>query len=227
MRRILNPLFFISLAIFILLTGCSGKDGKSAQPAPQPAFTSPPEDQGSGLLLFELRLNQESSGYKGSSDIGIPLVIWVDPDNPKEKVPIIGSNTVDYNGRMAAGQGGGTLACYIEWTYIVEYSVSGSYNPGPKCDFDIKVTSHIMEGEVVRSTDCPAIMNQAVSDEMIFDFEVLPPPRLFNVPGSLPVVWMRKEDELKISIQLKNAVVPESTGCFFGGVDTPIPSPEE
>ena len=147
MRRILNPLFFISLAIFILLTGCSGKDGKSAPPAPQPAFTSPPEDQGSGLLLFELRLNQENSGYKGSSDIGIPLVIWVDPDNPKEKVPIIGSNTADYNGRMAAGQGGGTLVCYIEWTYIVEYSVSGSFNPDPKCDLDV-VANESRESDV-------------------------------------------------------------------------------
>lgn len=224
MRRILKPAFLVILTIFILLAGCSSGAG---QPSPRPAFTDPPEDEGSALLLFELSANQESSGWKGSSSIAIPIVIWIDPDNPKDKTTIQGSNVADYSGSMGAGDGSGAVVCSLDFTYLVEYSVIGSYNPAPKCDFDVKVTVERMKGEVVRSGDCPAIIKKSFTDEGLSVWQVSPPPRFFNIPGSLPVVWMRKEDEVRISIQLKNVVVPKSSGCFFGGVDTPIPSDGE
>jgi hypothetical protein len=40
---------------------------------------------------------------------------------------------------------------------------------------------------------------------------------MHKIPGSLPVVPIRKDDDFKITIELKNVVVPESSGCFFGG----------
>lgn len=224
MRRILKPAFLVILTIFILLAGCSSGAG---QPSPRPAFTDPPEDEGSALLLFELSANQGSSGFKGSSDIAIPIVIWIDPDLPKDKTPLQGSNVADYSGSMGAGDGSGALVCHLDFTYLVEYTVTGSYNPGPKCDFDVKVTVEILEGEVVRSGDCPPAIHKPITDEAIFLWHIPPPPRSFNIPGSLPVVFMRNDNEVKISIQLKNVVVPKSSGCFFGGVDTPIPSDGE
>ncbi len=224
MRRILRPAFLVILTIFILLVGCSSGAG---QPSPQPAFTDPPEDEGSALLLFELRVNQKNSGLKASSDIAIPILIWVDPDLPKDKTHIQGSNVADYSGSMGAGDGSGAVVCTIDFTYLVEYTVTGSYNPGPKCDFDVKVTVEIMKGEVLRSGDCPPVLNKTITDEGIFMWHIPPPPGFYNIPGSLPVVFMRKDDDVKISIQLKNVVVPKSSGCFFGGVDTPIPSDGE
>ncbi|MFA9405560.1 MAG: hypothetical protein ACERKX_07050 [Anaerolineales bacterium] len=40
---------------------------------------------------------------------------------------------------------------------------------------------------------------------------------MHKIPGSLPVVPIRDDDGVKVTIELKNVVVPESYGCFFGG----------
>ena len=222
MKRTLRPTFLVILTIFILLVGCSsGAD----QPSPGPAFTDSPEDEGSGLLLYELSSNQESSGFKASSAIGIPISIIVDPDNTKDKTPIQGTNLADYYMRMSALDQG--VMCYIDFTYLVEYTVKGYYNPAPKCDFDLKVTANIMEGEVVRSGTCSIPIQEMFTEEALFAWHIPPPPGSYNIPGSLPVVFMRKDDETKISIELRNVVVPASSGCFFGGKDTPIPSDGE
>ncbi|MDF1499780.1 MAG: hypothetical protein P1P76_04850 [Anaerolineales bacterium] len=39
---------------------------------------------------------------------------------------------------------------------------------------------------------------------------------LHKVPGSLPVVPIRSDEDTKITIELKNVVVPTASGCYFG-----------
>lgn len=110
--------------------------------------------------------------------------------------------------------------CAIEFTYLVEYEVKGFYNPDPKCDFDVKVTAKIMPGEIERSGTCSAPLHDKFPAEALF---IPPPPGppknkgLHKIPGSLPLVPIRADDETTITIELKNVVVPASSGCFFGG----------
>ena len=219
MRRILRPTFLVLLSILILITGCSGGAGQSS---PQPVSTDPPEDEGSALLLYVLSSNQESSGFKASSDIAIPIAFSFDPGNKKGITPIKGKNLADYYLRVAGGVGG--PECYTEYTYIVEYIVEGFYNPVPKCDFDLEVIAKVLDDEVVRSGNCPGDPHEVYPAKLVF---IPPPPRSYNIPGSLPVVPMREDGETKITVELRNVVVPKSSGCLFGFVDTPIPSPEE
>ena len=209
MRKILSPAFLILLGILILLVGCSsGNEG----PAARPSFTAPPEDEGSAVLVYELSAEQKSSGLKASSGIGIPIVIRVDSANTKEKTEIEGSTLADYYVRLG-GMDQGTM-CFIEFTYLVDYEVKGFYNPEPKCDFDIQVTAKVMPDEIVRSGDCSAPLHDSYPAEVLF---IPPPPGLHKIPGSLTVVPIRDDGEVKITIELKNVVVPASSGCFFGG----------
>ena len=209
MRKILSPAFLILLGILILLVGCSsGNEG----PAARPSFTAPPEDEGSAVLVYELSAEQKSSGLKASSGIGIPIVIRVDSANTKEKTEIEGSTLADYYVRWG-GMDQGTM-CFIEFTYLVDYEVKGFYNPEPKCDFDIQVTAKVMPDEIVRSGDCSAPLHDSYPAEVLF---IPPPPGLHKIPGSLTVVPIRDDGEVKITIELKNVVVPASSGCFFGG----------
>lgn len=210
MRKILSPPIPILLGIMILLVGCSSGD---EQPSAVPSVTPPPEDEGSAVLIYELSSEQESSYFKASSDIGIPIVIWIDSDNTKNQARIDGSTLADYYVRLGAGSGG-VIQCYIEFTYLVEYEVKGFYNPDPKCDFDIRVTAKLMPDEIVRSGNCPASIQESYPAEVLF---IPPPPGLYKIPVSLPVVPIRKDDETKITIELKNVVVPASSGCSFGG----------
>ena len=209
MRKTLSPAFLILLGILILLVGCSsGDEGPSAQPS----FTAPPEDRGSAVLVYELSAEQKSSGLKASSSIGIPILIEIDPDNTKDQARIEGSTLADYYVRLG-GMDRGKM-CFIEFTYLVEYEVKGNYNPDPKCDFDIQVTAKVIPDEIVRSGDCSAPLHDSYPAEVLF---IPPPPGLHKIPGSLPVVPIRDDGEVKITLELKNVVVPASSGCFFGG----------
>lgn len=142
----------------------------------------------------------------------------IDVDNPKDQSRIQGSTLADYHVRLG-GMDQGKM-CAIEFTYLVEYEVKGFYNPDPKCDFDVKVTAKIMPGEIERSGTCSAPLHDKFPAEALF---IPPPPGppknkgLHKIPGSLPVVPIRADDETTITIELKNVVVPASSGCFFGG----------
>ncbi len=209
MRKILSPAFLILLGILILLVGCSGGE---KGPSARPSFTAPPEDEGSAILVYELSAEQESSGLRASSGIGIPILIEIDPDNTKDQARIEGSTLADYNVRLG-GMDRGKM-CFIEFTYLVEYEVKGFYNPDPKCDFDVQVTAKVMPDEIERSGTCSAPLHDSYPAEVLF---IPPPPGLHKIPGSLPVVPIRDDGEVKITIELKNVVVPASSGCFFGG----------
>lgn len=209
MRKLLNPAFLILLGILILLVGCSsGDEGPSARPS----FTAPPEDEGSAVLVYELSAEQKDTGFKAESSIGIPIVIVIDPDNTKNQARIEGSTMADYYARLGALDGG--KMCFIEFTYLVEYEVKGFYNPGPKCDIDVQVTAKYKGDEIVKSGTCSVPLQETYPPEALF---IPPPPGLHKVPGSLPVVPIRDDGEVKITIELKNVVVPASSGCFFGG----------
>jgi len=224
MRRILRPTFLVLLSIFILITGCSGGAGQSS---PQPVSTDPPEDEGSALLLYELSSNQEGTGFKASSDIAIPIAFSFDPGNTKGITPIKGSNLAEYYLRVAGGVGG--PECYTEYTYVVEYIVEGFYNPVPKCDFDLKVIAKVLDDEVVRSGNCLGNPHEVYAAKLVF----IPPTQglqkneyMHNYPRSQPVKTIRESGGTKITIELRNIIVPKSSGCVFAPVDTPIPSSE-
>jgi hypothetical protein len=217
MRKLLNPAFLILLGILILLVGCSSGD---KGPSARPSFTAPPENEGSAVLVYELSLEQKSSGAQASSGIGIPIFILIDEENTKNKDPhpIQGSTLADYYGRIGAMDRG--KLCFIEFTYPVEYKVTGFYNPDPICDFDVKITASYKKDDIVKSGTCPIPLHETYPPEVLFVFPPLGPPEqngMYKIPGSLPVVTMRDSDGVKITIELKNVVVPASSGCFFGG----------
>ncbi len=139
-------------------------------------------------------------------------MIRVDPAETKEKTEMEGSSIADYHVRLG-GMDRGKM-CFIEITYLVEYEVKGFYNPDPKCDFDVQVTTKIMPDEIVRSGTCSIPLHESYPAEVLF---IPPPPGLHKIPGSLLVVPIRDDGEVKITIELKNVVVPASSGCFFGG----------
>lgn len=216
MRRILRPTFLVLLSIFILITGCSSGAG---QPTAQPTSTLPPEDEGSALLLYVLSSDQPSTGFKASSDIGIPIFMMVDPENTKDMTPITGTTVADYFMQVASGNDQGW--CFTEYSFLVEYSVLGYYNPEPTCDFALKITMKVLPDEVVRSKTC--IESLEVSMAQVVKGLVIPPPAglkenngFHMIPESLPVVTIRKDEHVKITIELKNVVVPPSSGCIFG-----------
>ncbi len=92
--------------------------------------------------------------------------------------------------------------------------MKGNYNPDPKCDFDLQVTGKYKPGEIERSGTCSVPFQKMYPAAALF---IPPPPGLHKIPGSLPVVPIRDDGETKITLELKNVVVPASSGCFFGG----------
>lgn len=214
MRRIMRSAIPILLMFVILLVGCSNKDD---QPTANPAFTDIPEGQGTAILVYTLSSEQSSSGFKSSSDIGIPISIFIDPDNPKKQAVMAGSNMADFFLQVGGMDQG--VMCFNEFAYLVEYEVIGVYNPGPKCDFDVKITGKVMDGEVKRSGNCSFPIHETYPAQLVF----APPPLgplqngMHKIPGSLPVVTILDNGETKITIELINVVVPTSSGCYFGG----------
>jgi hypothetical protein len=137
----------------------------------------------------------------------------IDSDSTRNQAIMQGSNVADYHVRMPAMDQG--KACTLEFTLMVQYDVRGLYNPNPQCDFDVQITGKVInEDEIVRSGTCSIALHNTFPAEVLF---IPPPPGPHKIPGSLPVVPIRNDSETKITIELKNVVVPTSSGCFFGG----------
>jgi hypothetical protein len=210
MRRLLRPALMILLAIGLLLAGCSGGQGKSTQPTAIPSFTPLPEDTGSAVLVYTLASKKE--GFKASSSIGIPINIGIDPANTKQQAALQGKNVADFVAQVTGNDQGSE--CTLDFTMMVDYEVRGFYNPGPACDFDISVLATLRSDTVVKSGNCSIALQNLYPVEGVF---IPPPPGPHKIPGSLPVKTIRDDDGTKITIELKNVVVPESSGCYFGG----------
>lgn len=140
--------------------------------------------------------------------------MFIDPDNPKNQARIEGSNLADYHMRFPGVDQG--RECTLEFTLMVEYEAKGFYNPDPKCDFDVQITGEVVnEDQIVRSGTCSMALHQAFPAA---DFFIPPPPGgLHKIQGSLLPVTIRNDGVTTITIELKNVVVPTSSGCFFGG----------
>jgi hypothetical protein len=194
------------VAAGIMIVGCSGKATQA--PTPQPSFTPPPEDRGSAILVYNL--NSKKAGFNAFSSIGIPIDIAIDPANTKQEAPLGGTNVADFVASLPGNDQG--TPCTIEFTMLVDYEVRGTYHPGPACAFDITVLGTIRPDSIERTGSCSLAIHETYPAQAVF---IPPPPGPHKVPGSLPLVPIRDDDGTKITIQLQNVVVPESSGCQF------------
>ncbi len=208
MRGPLRLTSTILLGIGVLIAGCSGGGG---QPTAVPSFTPPPEDTGSAVLVYTLDSNKPPE-FKASSSIGIPIIIGIDPAHTKQQASLHGLNVADYVVRISGMDQG--KECALEFTMLVDYEVRGFYNPGPACDFEVSVLATVRRESIVKSGTCSIALQDVYPVEAVF---IPPPPGPHKIPGSLPVVTIRDDEGTKITLELKNVVVPESSGCYFGG----------
>lgn len=222
MRKIQKRWLPLWLLFIISFVGCSGDNDRppvgpsstdTGTPGNGGSTAPPPEGQGTAVLVYVLSSNQKNTGFRASSDIGIPIAMFMDADNPKDRAIMQGSNIADYHVQMPANDQG--RPCTLEFTLMVQYEVRGFYNPDPQCDFDVRITGEVVnEDEIVRSGTCSMALHNTFPANVLF---IPPPPGLHKIPGSLPVVPIRNDGDTKITLELKNVVVPTSSGCFFGG----------
>jgi hypothetical protein len=193
----------------MIVVGCSGDSGQTTTVGP--SSTDPPEGQGTAVLVYVLDSNQKNTGFRASSDIGIPISMFIPTDNPKAQATMHGSNIADYFMRIPGKDKG--KDCTLEFTYMVKYDVKGIYNPDPKCDFEVQITAEVVQGEdIIISGTCPNPTHEAFPAE---GFIIPPPPGLHKIPGSLGPVAIRDDNDTKITLEMKNVVVPRSTGCVW------------
>lgn len=197
------------LVLVLLLVGCSTPTPSGEQPQARPSFTPPPEDRGSATLTYKLT-SEKPPEFSATSSVEIPLFIFIDPDAPKEQAIMAGSVQGEYHVKVA-GMDAGKL-CFIEFTIPIEYDVNGLFNPNPACDFDVNLTAKVKEEGIQRSGDCSVPVQNSFPAELIF---IPPPPGPHKIAGSLLPVPIRKDAQTDITIELKDVVVPFSTGCQF------------